>query len=81
MKKENFRQQCIRLNQTITDNPFTYELKGYERQEALDKIFPAHPLVSKTKAYCSHCGSEVHVLTQQECRWAAACGRRGSAPR
>ena len=67
MKKETFRQQCIRLNETISENPFTYELKEWERQEAINKIFPAHPLVSKKKAYCSHCGSEVHVLTQQEC--------------
>ena len=67
MRQETFRQQCIRLNQTISDNDFTYGLKEYERKEAINKIFPAHPLVSKSKAYCSHCGSEVHVLTQQEC--------------
>ncbi len=65
--KETFRQQCIRLNQTITDNDFTYGMKPYEQQQYIDKIFPAHPLMSKTKAYCSHCGSEVHVLTQKEC--------------
>lgn len=29
MKKETFRQQCIRLNETISENPFTYELKGW----------------------------------------------------
>ena len=67
MRQETFRQQCIRLNQTISDNDFTYGLKEYERKEAINKIFPAHPLVSKSKVYCSHCGSEVHVLTQQEC--------------
>lgn len=67
MRQETFRQQCVRLNQTISDNDFTYGLKEYERKEAINKIFPAHPLVSKSKAYCSHCGSEIHVLTQQEC--------------
>ncbi len=67
MRQETFRQQCIRLNQTISDNDFTYGLKEYERKEAIGRLFPAHPLVSKSKAYCSHCGSEVHVLTQQEC--------------
>lgn len=66
-KKETFRQQCIRLNETISENPFTYELKGWEQQAAIDRMMPAHPLVSKKKAYCSHCGSEVHVLTQEEC--------------
>ena len=67
MKKETFRQQCIRLNKTISENPFTYELKGWEQQAAIDRMMPAHPLVSKKKAYCSHCGSEVGVLTQDEC--------------
>lgn len=67
MKNETFRQQCIRLNGTITKNTFKYDLKGYEQQEAIEKICGAHVIHSKCHAYCSHCGSEVRVLTQKEC--------------
>ena len=66
-KIETFRQQCIRLNEYIENHPEKYELKDSEKQAYIDRIFPAHPLASKRKAYCSHCGSEVHVLTQQGC--------------
>ena len=66
-RQETFRQQCIRLNEQIENHPEKYELKADEKQAYLDRIFPAHPLASKRHAYCSHCGSEVHVLTQQEC--------------
>lgn len=76
-RQETFRQQCIRLNKKIESHPEKYELSESEKQAYIDRILPAHPLVSKRKAYCSHCGSEVHVLTQQECpvchkRWGKA---------
>lgn len=76
-RQETFRQQCIRLNEKIESHPEKYELSESEKQAYIDRILPAHPLVSKRKAYCSHCGSEVHVLTQQECpvchkRWGKA---------
>ncbi len=67
MARETFRNKCIRLNKTIADNSFTYDLKSHERTKAIERICPAHVIASKRKAYCSHCGSEVHVLTQKEC--------------
>lgn len=66
-RKETIRMQCIRLNQTITDNPGKYALSDSDRQRIIERFFPAHPLCSKTKAYCSHCGGQVGVLTQKEC--------------
>lgn len=76
-KRETFRQQCIRLNQTISDNDYTYGLKEYDRQAAIARICEPHVVHSKRRAYCSHCGSEVHVLTQQEC---PVCHRRWGKP-
>lgn len=66
-RKESFRTQCIRLNAEISANKYTYGLKEWERREVIRKIHPAHPLASKRKAYCSHCGGEVHNLSLKEC--------------
>lgn len=66
-RKETFRNQCIRLNSRINNHPSAFALTSYEQKEAIRKLHPAHPIASKARAYCSHCGSQVSVLTQKEC--------------
>lgn len=66
-RKETFRNQCIRLNAAIAKDIITFELPGSLRQKAIEKMFPARPIASKRRAYCSHCGHEVHNLSLKEC--------------
>lgn len=65
--KETFRQQAILLNDRFNSNPKDYQLSMEDRQRAIRELVPPRIIAQKTKAYCSHCGSQIRVLTQKEC--------------
>lgn len=67
MAKETFKQQCCRLNDRFNERPIDCQLPMELRQMAIAKLCPPHVIASKARAYCSHCGSQVSVLTQKEC--------------
>jgi len=68
-RRNEFKQQCIRLNDRIQRGYDCYRLPdGITEKSLADKIYPARMIMSKRKAYCSVCGQEVpHDAKSKEC--------------
>lgn len=67
-RRNEFRQQCIRLNDKI-QRTYGYDLpEGITKESLAERIYPARMIMSKRKAYCSVCGCEVpHDAKSKEC--------------
>lgn len=69
-RRNEFRHQCIRLNDTIQKRYACLLPEGITEESLANKIYPARMIMSKRKAYCSVCGHEVlHDAKSKECPW------------
>lgn len=67
-RRNEFRHQCIRLNDTIQKRYACQLPEGITEESLANKIYPARMIMSKRKAYCSVCGHEVpHDAKSKEC--------------